>query len=393
MTNVFDITKFGAIGDGKTDCSEAIQKALDEAGKVKGTVIVPPGKYLCADLKVHRDTSIRGFDAWSFRQCNSSVLELSRPDAKCVLDITGAIGCTVSNLGIYGNQLGEKVHGVMLDQPIYDASGEEDTPTIENCRICNFSGSAVYFNHVWCVTIRNNMLGMSENGLYVDGWDLFISGNWFSGNRNCGLCGGETVSAMIFTNNRIEWNQKAGVSLKHGKFSNIVANQFDRAGGPQLMLYGSEDAYCRNVTVTGNCFNRSGSGEFYDWLQADGYMNSHIYAEDCVNLVITSNVFQTGRDGKDKEGKRHFGPDYSIVMKHLRASIIKDNTMQSGCIKQNIVDLGEHEEEVIVKDNVGGVMESEERWTAMLKNKPVEYIRTYYDLTDEEKKAYGIEVK
>lgn len=386
MNNVFDITKFGAVGDGKTDCTKAIQSALDEAKKVNGTVIVPPGRYRCADIQMYRHVSIRGFDAWSFRDYNSSVLELSDPDAKCVLNISGAVGCTVSSLGIDGKNLGENVHGVMLDYPIYDSAGEEDTPTIENCRIGNFSGSAVYLNHIWCFTIRNNMLYGSENGIFIDGWDAFISGNWLSGNRNCGLLGGDVFSASVFYGNRIEWNMGGGVSLCNAKFTTITGNQFDRAGGPQLKIYSSGDGYSRNISVTGNTFNRSGSGQFNSRLQAEGYLNSHFFVEDCVNLVFMGNTLHAGRDGKDENGKRHFGPDYGIVLRHLRASIIKDNVMQGASVKQNIVDLGEHEEEVILRDNIGSVMESEERWTAMLANKPVENIRSYFDLPEEEQK-------
>lgn len=41
-----NIMWFGAIGDGNTDCSAAINQAIAEASSMKGTVIIPAGKYL-----------------------------------------------------------------------------------------------------------------------------------------------------------------------------------------------------------------------------------------------------------------------------------------------------------------------------------------------------------
>lgn len=44
MHNVFDIMDYGARADGITDCTAAIQRAIDEAAKVRGGVLVPPGR-------------------------------------------------------------------------------------------------------------------------------------------------------------------------------------------------------------------------------------------------------------------------------------------------------------------------------------------------------------
>lgn len=50
MHNVFDIMDYGARADGITDCTAAIQRAIDEAAKVRGGVLVPPGEYLTGRL-------------------------------------------------------------------------------------------------------------------------------------------------------------------------------------------------------------------------------------------------------------------------------------------------------------------------------------------------------
>jgi hypothetical protein len=44
----FSVLEYGAIADAKTDVTGSFQKALDEAGKTGGTVIIPPGQYLIA---------------------------------------------------------------------------------------------------------------------------------------------------------------------------------------------------------------------------------------------------------------------------------------------------------------------------------------------------------
>ena len=45
-----DIKAYGAIGDGKTYSTQAIQRAIDEAARTGATVLVPPGTYLCGSL-------------------------------------------------------------------------------------------------------------------------------------------------------------------------------------------------------------------------------------------------------------------------------------------------------------------------------------------------------
>lgn len=48
----FDISKYGAKGDGKTMNTEAIQEAIDQCGETGGTVIVPEGTYLTGSIRL-----------------------------------------------------------------------------------------------------------------------------------------------------------------------------------------------------------------------------------------------------------------------------------------------------------------------------------------------------
>lgn len=58
----FIITDFGAVGDGKTLNTNAIQKAIDKASITGGTVVVPPGKFLTGSIfiKSHITFYIQG---------------------------------------------------------------------------------------------------------------------------------------------------------------------------------------------------------------------------------------------------------------------------------------------------------------------------------------------
>lgn len=46
----FSVNSFGAKGDGVTLHTAAIQKAIDAAGKSKGTVVLKPGTYISGSL-------------------------------------------------------------------------------------------------------------------------------------------------------------------------------------------------------------------------------------------------------------------------------------------------------------------------------------------------------
>ena len=66
--SMLNVMSFGAKGDGKTDDTAAVQKALDQAGLTHGAVFFPEGNYLCSELQVREGTGLHGLPAWSYRK-------------------------------------------------------------------------------------------------------------------------------------------------------------------------------------------------------------------------------------------------------------------------------------------------------------------------------------
>ena len=344
MTNVFDITAYGAVGDGKTDCTAAIQQALDDAAKVEGKVVVPAGRYLTGRLKMGIRTRLEGDSAWNFRADGSSVFLLNDPEAVCLLDITGAFGCSISGMCFDGQKLGTNIHGIYLYWERYNGGSEEDTPAIDDCRVGNFSGDGVHLEHIWCFSVRHSMLHRNGGaGLYIDGWDAFIMDNWFTANRHSGILGGPYTASVTATGNRVEWNRESGFRFRNGDSVNITGNFFDRSFGPAVKLGGG--GQFRDVTITGNMFRRSGCPDGMEF--ASEYENSHVYFDNAQNVTLTGNTFKWG---VNDDGRGTRSPDYDVYMVNSTAVVIQSNVMFQGALRQSIVYDGNGEN--IIKDNL-----------------------------------------
>lgn len=344
----FDITEFGAVGDGVCDCTEAVQKALDAAENCQGSVIVPPGRYRVGALKLRgRGVSLIGTPAWSFRGDGASIFCLNDASADCLLDISGAFGCTVHGMCFDGAGLGENVHGIQLYWEEYNGGGEEDTPTVDDCRIGNFSGDGLHFEHVWCFSVRHCMLHRNGGaGLFMDGWDAFILDNWFSLNQRGGILGGEVVASITCTGNRVEWNRGGGFILPCGDSYNITGNFFDRSFGPALDIGGAGGVH--TATVTGNIFRRSGALAGNERFE-EVALSAHVRMRNCTGCVVSANSMRTGIDD---DGGGVCSPDYSFVIEDCTDCIVKDNAMHKGAVLKNIVLAGENPGS-LVSDNLG----------------------------------------
>lgn len=346
MLNVVD---FGAKGDGKSDDTMAIQKAMNKAALSNGAVFIPEGNYLCSELQVPKGIGIYGLPAWSYGKGMGTILIYKSGGGKCLINLTGAFGAYLFGLCLNGNHVEGGIHGILVDKPDYGK--QEDTMRIDTCRVESFTGDGIKLERIWCFCVRHShCYGNKGCGLRVRGWDGFILDNWFSGNGKAGYGSYDENASNTLTGNRIEWNREGGIIIRGGSHYNITGNYIDRSGRCGIaLLPGDNNKSCETLAITGNIIYRSGKP---DWGKEDDYDSAHVRFEAVKGLVFTGNAMNSGRDDG---GQGSYSPDYGMVLKGLESSVIKDNVQHNGALKQIVVDLGGHGEGVIIKDNVGSV--------------------------------------
>jgi hypothetical protein len=342
-TSVFNVMDFGAKGDGQTPDSAAIQKALDAAGAASGTVYFPAGRYLCHDLKVHPHTTVLAEAQWGYRGDGGAMLLTDSDEADCVLNITGAFGTRLHGLFLRGRPEAKKaIHGVFLNNA-EKYSPQEDAIVIDDCKIERFSGHGVHLLRIWLFIIRHSIFqGNKGCGIQITGWDGFVTDNQFSGNGSHGFACESVGATIMFTANRVEWNQGYGLLIVAGDAWNVTGNCFDRNWGAGLCAL-----KMRTTAVTGNVFRRCGR----DSKQLpEGERSCQVRLEECSGLTFVSNVCAAGRDDG---GKGSYTPQYGFLLRKLSHSVISSNTLFQGYLKETAADLGEHGPDYIFTNNVG----------------------------------------
>ena len=340
---LLDVRKLGATGDGKTDDTQAIQRAFDAARETSGGVFIPPGVYLTQELHVRPGIAVIGVAAWNYSGPGGSVLQLANGDSTCLLNMTDARGSSIESLSLDGRDLGTNVHGISLDRTVW--CKHEDGFRLERCQVNHFSGDGANLACVWAFSVRHCMFAYNKgDGLNLRGWDGFLIDNWFSGNQRAGFAARHENASITFTANRVEWNGEENMLITGGDGYQITGNFFDRAGTCGIALRKSTRG-CVQISITGNFIKRSGK-----LAAAGSHDSAQILMEGAEGVTCIGNCIQAGRD----DGSQGvWSPSFGILYQGLRNCVIRDNVLHDGALTQLMVDLGGQQEGVIVGDNPG----------------------------------------
>jgi len=327
---------------------------------------------MCSTLRLRPHTGLVAQPTFGWRESAGPTLVLADPDAACLIDVTGAVGCTLSGLCLDGRDLGGGVHGVSLDKPDYGKV--EDNLRIERCKISRFTGHGLHLGRVWCFSIRHCMISHNAgDGVQLRGWDGFVLDNWLSVNGGAGLLAHHEHNAITLTGNRIEWNRHAGVKLFGGSHVNLTGNYIDRAGGPALWLDQSTHTprapdhlivgSAGHTTITGNTFYRSARPI---WQRHDLNPDCHVLLRGQRGVTFTGNCLVAGHDDRDPNSSTYSPPDVpsdspgtGLILEALLNTVISQNTLDRAALHNLIDDRGGHRGGVVIRDNPGCLFEPE----------------------------------
>lgn len=358
-TAFLNIMDFGAKGDGVTDDTPALLKAMEAATQREGTVYFPQGNYAIHPVKVPNHITLLGYSAWSYSNkdktdddyIGKTILTALSGNARALLDFENGRGIRIIGLTLDGKQLGKGMHGIYTRH-----RGCEQNNCIEDCRIQNFSGSGIRLERTWVFSVRRNLIMRNgEHGIdLTGGYDGWVIDNQLTANKGAGLFArgvpeeGMTqeqindikffgTASVMVTTNRVEWNRIGGIILNGSNSMQITGCAIDHNFGPGIKITNGTAH-----TVSGNLVRSNGA-------QKKGDDCSQIWLENVNGVSVTGNTLWGWYNRKEGVFDYPF-PFYGIIAKNLDGCVISGNAMYHAASKEGISDRGGNESSII-KDN------------------------------------------
>lgn len=275
----FDVKRYGAVGDGLTNDTAAIQAAINAAAASGGDVVFPPGSYKTASaLVVKSGVSLRGFGNVS-KIVGSADHDIINDSATPATDLTisdlylEVAGSSTAGSGI---ELTACQRVTIRNVEVYNAWDSIDVLTgssdvvVTSCYVHGARQQGIQVVDSTRVKVQGNIVdGVGSSNLHhcvyiASGCtDLDASGNTLRGAYGFGVhcyASTGTPQRIVVANNTI---------TGCGKGSGTT-------GG----IYAGGSVQCSDYTITGNTINDAGNGAGID-------------SANVSRLVITGNVVRT----------------------------------------------------------------------------------------------------
>ena len=281
---------FGAKGDGVTDDTLSIQRAIDTGF----SVFIPPGKYNVKELKGFSSGQIiQGIskaESWGGKNTQNITLlnGIGSADNYVIKNNVWTDGIlptaiTVKNLSIEGSK---KTNGILVG----------NSSTIEGVKIANCING---LSNIKVSNVMNCQINGCTNGV-MSAVDSKITNNFFYYNE-VGINFDNSNDNSI-VNNKIEWN-RIGISLTKATFNLISNNIIDRN-----TTYGIYTFNTANTTILGNQFERN--------------LTNHLYLQGSQFNISTNSFF---RKNSEDNQSGIMAPDIAIFVKSVSNSMITNN--------------------------------------------------------------------
>lgn len=281
---------FGAKGDGVTDDTLSIQRAIDTGF----SVFLPAGKYNVKELKGFASGQIiQGIskaESWGGKNTQNITLlnGIGSADNYVIKNNVWENGIlptaiTVKNLSIEGSK---KTNGILVG----------NSSTIEGVKIQNCING---LSNIRVSNVMNCQINGCTNGV-MNATDSKITNNFIYYNE-VGINFDNSNDNSI-VNNKIEWNG-IGISLTKATFNLISNNIIDRN-----TTYGIYTFNTTNTTISGNQFERN--------------LTNHLYLGGFQFNISTNSFFQ--KNSEDNQSGTVV-PDVAIFTKSISNSMITNN--------------------------------------------------------------------
>ncbi|MGH9755647.1 MAG: glycosyl hydrolase family 28-related protein [Blastocatellia bacterium] len=324
-----NIVAFGALGDGRTDNSEALQQAIN-AGHA---IIIPEGVFnFSKTLRLRKDSLITGVGKKSTLRYTGAGVALSEPEGSYVnghdnlklmnftlttgsasqvgIELINNYQVTLSGLYIDGARQGFKTAGVHIIGSRPD----------QNSAIIRIIDGEIWF----CLGDGVKISGQGGSaGLWIE--RNHISGNAYGVNQTLPSGRYPAVNIQI-KNNVIEGNTRGAINAEALHASAITGNYFENSDGSDVTLARiGNGGYAQGLNISENNFG--GKKAAYN-IDMNGPAD--------VTGLIANNMFAGAAVA-------------AIRIRTARGLIIENNTLEPGTAPQ-VVELGAPSRSVWIKD-------------------------------------------